>query len=138
MEAIEIAVYLVIAVIAGSLIYYFVGTAGFQDLSEGLRNEKKVEFRKVDTKGFIEETVFFWQSCGLGEVSKSTTLYVSGTGALNKTDLFDGVKKLNHCSTLQSSAYGCGTKEDVVMGNFTLPHVIRLECNSTLQKLILS
>jgi hypothetical protein len=137
METVEIVVYMAAALIIGSLIYYFVGTAGFGDLFDDLMGKRSQEFRKVDAEGFVTETLTFWQSCGLGEVSKNLTLYVTGEGEMNQSLLFSSVKKLNHCQTLQSASQGCGSIEQVSMQTFSLPHIIRLQCNATSQMLII-
>jgi hypothetical protein len=138
METIELIIYLGIAVIVGSLLVFFIGSAGFQDLYEGIRGEKAPEFRKVNQDEFVVEAAEFWQSCGLGTVQKNLTLYLDGQGTYNATVFFERAEKLNLCTTLQSAAQGCGTREQLVMPELTLPRIVNLKCDVAAEQLVIS
>jgi hypothetical protein len=138
METIELIIYFGIAVIVGTLLFHFIGTAGFKNLYDDLRAEKGPVFRKVSDEQFVVEAAQFWQSCGLGEVEKTLTLYLEGEGSFNRTAFFSHAKKLNLCRTLQSAIEDCGTKEQVIMPELTRPSVVRLTCNVTSETLVIS
>ncbi|MBW2990407.1 hypothetical protein KY348_01745 [Candidatus Woesearchaeota archaeon] len=141
METVEIVVYITIVLIIGVLIFIFIRTAGFEETYDDIRGEKPEEgiYQKVDKVGFVSELISFWQNCGLGDIDKTMTVYVKDEGDLDKAFVFSTIKKINHCNTLQSVSEDCGSKEQVVFNTpITLPHVIRLECDSSSEELIIT
>ena len=138
MQEIEIMVYLGIAISIGLVVLLMVKTTDFTDIFDNLRKEKQQEFRKVGPEAFAAEAVTFWKGCGEGSLDKSMALYVEGDGSLNKTYLFSIIKQNNYCGTLQSLSNNCGRSENVVMQPMTLPQVVRLTCDSSSRKLIIT
>jgi hypothetical protein len=137
MEAIEIVVYITIALIAGFLILTFLKGTDFGDFKDGLFGEEKLEFRSVDESQFVANAMVFWESCGLGETNSTLRLHIKSTGILNKTGFFDYVKQVNYCSTLQSAEEECGHAENVDMQDLVLPKIVTLACNSSNQMLVI-
>jgi hypothetical protein len=140
METVEVIVYMVVALAIGVLMLQFLTSWDYRRPLEGIKQifskEKKVEFKTVDSDEFVAELYNLWQTCGFGEVDKQQTLYVNDKGGLNKSMLFAKIRKLNLCNSLQSAMYSCGSLEQVKnFPNITLPHIIRVECNSTAQKI---
>lgn len=140
MEAVELVVYLLVAVVVGVMMLQFLTswdvTTFYDSVRRLMSREQKLEFQKVDREGFVATTYNFWDSCGFGEVEKSLSIYVEGTGLLTKAYLFNQTKKLNLCDSMQSATYGCGRLDNVVFrADIPLPHVVRLWCNTTSQKL---
>lgn len=139
METIEVIVYTTIFLIVGVMTLHFIGAIDiggiYRAMSGSIQEEKEIGFKKVDKKGFVSEVINFWEHSGMCEVPDTRSMYietnVSGD-SINKSYLFEKIKLIGFCSTIQSASHDCGDREHV---NFTadidLPHVIRLECNVT-------
>lgn len=140
MEAVEISVYILVAIAVGVLLLSFLTSWNVADTYDAIRRlmtkEKTPRFETVDKEGFVASAFAFWESCGFGEVDRSLALYIDDTGVMSKEYLFEKVKKLNLCDSMQSAAYSCGRQESVIFDQFIpLPAVVRLQCNSTTEKL---
>lgn len=135
METIEVIVFLTVSIIIGFLLLYFFSSYNYSDFSKRFYS-KEPTYKKVDKITFAQSVLDFWDSCGMGEKNKTLAVFVDDNGPLNKSYLFSQIKKINLCQTLQSALYDCGNYEHVVFENpIQLPHVVRLQCNSTSQKL---
>lgn len=140
MEAVEIAVFIGIAVMVGAMIVGFVIDWDTNKTQDDIQNiifkENEVGYKKLNRDQFTVELYNVWQDCGFGELNKTTAMYVTKTIAdededeeLTKEIIFDGIKKLNWCLSLQSDDEDCGEGEDVVMDDdITLPAIVRVEC----------
>ena len=143
MEAIEIVVYLALALMVGVLVLQFLTSWDFMDTYDRIRGmmvgDEKSEFKTVDREEFVAEAFNFWKSCGMGEVEKSLAVYVDDEGTLNAAVFFAAVKKMNLCESLQSAAQDCGSHEYVEFRPVTidLPRVIGMECDPISEKLII-
>ena len=125
--------------IAGMMVIGFIATTDFDKTYSGFFKEKRPEFRKVDIEGFVSDAVVFWKDCGLGERNSSLILYVNGEGQINRTVIFNLVKKVNLCNTLQSAEEECGMGEHLDLpAPIELPRVVNLRCDSSTGKLIIS
>jgi len=142
MEAVEIVVYLFVALVIGMLLLQFLTSWSVTDTFKGLhsliRGERQPTYAEVDKDQFVMDAIHFWESCGMGEVDKTLALHVKDSGELNRTFLFEKIKQLSLCNTMQSSSEGCGNRENVIMNTITLPRIIRMECNSTNEVLIIT
>jgi hypothetical protein len=143
METIEIIVYIAIAVIAGGMVLLFVSGISPTDMYNGIRRafvgETRLTYEEVDDVAFPSTAYAVWERCGFGVQALNNTVYVKGTGVMDRARLFATLKKLNFCSTIQSGAEGCGSREDVVFASaFTLPTIVRVECDPVNRKLVLS
>jgi hypothetical protein len=142
MQTVEIIVYLALAVMVGVMLLQFLTKWDIVDtydkLSDILTGSDEPEFATVDRDEFIGQAVAFWQSCGLGEIDKTLTLFVQDQGTLNANFFFQRVKKLNMCDSLQSVNHQCGKRTNVVFtGDVQLPHIVMLRCDSVSEKLFI-
>lgn len=136
METAELVVFITISVIIASMIYAFAVRTG---LEVSLEEEEEPALKKIDSEGFAAYAARFWEACGMGEINLTAAVFVSGDTELNKTGIFFNVKKANLCNTLQSRSNGCGRFEHMEMNSsIILPRVVRLHCDSSTQKLIVS
>jgi hypothetical protein len=142
MEAVEVTIFIFMAVLIGGLILGFIFgwdfRATFDTIKKALSKEGNDGFEQVDVDRFVVRTYGLWQDCGFGEINKTVRLYVAGTGNLNKAVLFDRLKKLNFCDSIQSANNGCGVREDVIMTDVELPAVVRIDCSADTKKLTIT
>ncbi len=150
METVEIVIYLMAAVIIGIFILQLIQgwdvTETYEDIRSLIANEKEQEFKTVEKEDFAIEILTFWELSGMCEVNKTLSINVkeNHTGDyINKTYLFDQIKFLNFCSTLQSKNESCGSLEHVSVlphaggENIDLPAIIRMSCNLTNNTMII-
>jgi hypothetical protein len=134
MEVVEIIVFLTATVIIGTVFLFFIRDINYQGIYESLHDmltgNKEVKFEKVTREDLAPKIYNFWEECGYGEKNKSVSLYVQETGTFGKQELFDSIKKMSLCETLQSASNECGKNEQVVMSTISLPAVINFKCNS--------
>jgi hypothetical protein len=140
METVEIIVYIGVAIIVGGLVLVFVARMDpggvYSALHRSLTGDGEVKYRKIPADEFAAEAYRVWDQCGFGSQDKDVTLYVTGSGELNRSFIFRTYKKLNFCSTVQSASEGCGAREDVIiLSPPQLPAVVHVACNSTRRQL---
>lgn len=141
MDTLEIIVFLAIAIIVGGLFITFITDWDVKETYETLKSvfidkDETVEFEKVDKIGFIKKLHNSWEECGLGEKNETYTFYVKPDDNSNKDNyniltkefIFEELKKINYCNSLQSQEFECGTREDVDMEDINLPSVITVSC----------
>jgi hypothetical protein len=137
MEAIEVTVFIVIAIVLGSLVIGFITDWDYTKTNDSLKKlmlgEEKPDFDEVDAEGFVSQVIKIWDDCGYGEMNANYTFYVKDTSvpSIDKAFLFDRLKKFNICESLQSFSNSCGVREDVQMQPFTLPHLAIVTCHSS-------
>ncbi|MGM5488545.1 MAG: hypothetical protein ACQESG_06345 [Nanobdellota archaeon] len=135
MQIIEIMIYTAIALIVGAMIFTFVKTMDYGMLRDkiGLFDDRKIEFEKVNKKTFINRLLLFWEDTGHCKVAGNVSYYVFNetTGnQLSKDYIFDRIKEIHMCKSLQSGSHDCGVEDDVkVPSTINLPNVIRLNCD---------
>ncbi len=144
MEAVELVVYLAVALMVGVAIFFFLTnwdvSKTLDFLKKTVTGERELRFEEVDSEGFARRAYAVWEDCGFGEVKSSLTLFVKGRGNLTKQYLFTLYKKINLCDTVQSARFNCGSREDVEFQRpVTLPSIVTITCNnSEPPKLIIS
>jgi len=144
MEAIEVMVFITIAIIVGGMVIGFVLDWDFEgtynSLQKIISGDSTPSFTEVNPDTFIQEVLRFWKFCGYGELNDTLSIYVleEGVPSLDKPLLFEKLKKFNICNSLQSAANDCGVREDVEMGTITLPAVVTLECVDINNTLVIS
>lgn len=140
METVEIIIYMSIAFLVGVMILQFIGTIDVTTLYEEMTDimtgdGKETEFKQVSKEEFVTELINFWENSGMCEVQNTKSVYVQTNvtpDTLNKSYLFNKIKQIGFCSTLQSATYNCGNREHVnFTGEIDLPHVVRFACNTT-------
>jgi hypothetical protein len=144
MQAVEIAVFLGIAIIVGSLIVGFIAgwdaKETYHELKEIISPESKSAYYKTDKEGFVVELHKIWKDCGYGEFNRSVPIYVirekeAEEDQLTKEYVFSQLKKLNWCSSIQSNEFDCGDGEDLIFESiFELPSIVSVSCIN--QKLV--
>jgi hypothetical protein len=144
MQVIEVMIFFIVSLFVGFMILNFVGQWDaeeifnfFKDLQSGKVEQK---FKTVEMDLFIAESLRFWENCGRGEVNMSLTMYVKGEGNINSTYIFDKIKEMNFCNTIQSTTEGCGSREDMEFSPtlIGLPAIIRIRCDPVSEKLVIT
>jgi hypothetical protein len=137
MQAIEITVYITLGIIVGFMVLNFVFDINyskiFEKLNKDMTNDQSVEFKSIKKDEIVSAISIIWEQSGMCEMEYSRTINIEGlsTGdTLTKEYIFEELKALNFCSSLQSATYDCGTNEDIYMPNpISLPKIVRISCN---------
>jgi hypothetical protein len=140
---VNIMVFLGIGVLLFTMITAFVHdwdfTEDVETLEEMYQGKEKIsDDMKVDKIKFISTIRNYWDYCNHSFANGSKVYYVyenekQTKGNLSKEILFDHIKTLGWCKTIQSENLSCGRREDVNMTDIMLPKIIKLNCsNSTL------
>jgi len=131
MEAVEIIVYLGVALIIGFLVLGFIndwdflqGVNLFKKLST---DSEELKFEKVNKIEFASRLNSFNTMCKSSEISE-LRLHINDQGQINKTGLFDTYKELDWCKSIQSADNDCGSREDIIMQTISIPRVVTLRC----------
>jgi len=136
MEAVEIVVYIGIAVLLGGFIIGFITgwdyIKTYDDIKNLMTGDENLKFEKVDKIGFSKKLHKFFNECTNSGLNMSLSLYVNDNGTMTKIDLFDLYKELGWCDTIQSVNNSCGLREDVQMSDFILPKVIKINCTNNI------
>lgn len=137
MEATEIIIYLVIALIIGSMVLLFIKGIDykiiFNEINDIFTDNKKESYLEVNKEKAVSELYDFWQRCDYGLVNSSMLLYINQEGIIDKSYIFEIIKLLSFCETLQSFENECGKKEmiDMQPDVIQIPSVLKLKCDST-------
>jgi len=132
MQTVERIIFLIIAIIVGVLLLQFI----FSQFSNITQEDDSKGFASLEEDEFAQAVLDFWEECAMGEQEKSLTVYVKFKTAYTKERLFDDVKGIELCKTLQSEEWDCGKYEHVdFAGTFNSPNLVRLHCDDTTQKL---
>ncbi|MFT4312611.1 MAG: hypothetical protein ACMXYF_05275 [Candidatus Woesearchaeota archaeon] len=135
MEVIEWVVFLTVSVVIGALILTFVqgfdGERAYGSVSSILTGSESTHVTKEE---FVIKTYNFWRSCGFGVFNDTTVYYITDSGVLNKSFIYEELEKLNLCANLRSSDNECGSdlgsgEEDMVFDDpIPIPDLIQLSC----------
>lgn len=120
MEISEIIVYLILAIVTGSIILFFVMDLESQDIYEANVNDDFSNKLSYTKKEFISNIPQFWEDCLLGEMNKTYTVHIKGHGNLSKSEIIKELKVQNIHSDLDRS--------DIVLTRIALPTVTRIMC----------
>ncbi|MBW2990112.1 hypothetical protein KY348_00230 [Candidatus Woesearchaeota archaeon] len=133
MQVAEIMIYVIVAILVGSLILlamridYSKQHSGYQ---EAFANEEKPVF-KVESKDFPLEVAKRWEECGLGTMNKSSSVYVHDDALINESFVITELKRLDKCDIIDCY----NTENRFILTNFpiTTPKIINIRCfNNTL------
>jgi len=152
METLELVIYIILAIIIGSMVFFAVKTWDYMgayravkdemmdkdDLTQkGLDNgEDLAGFKEVDKTTIVDTAISLWHDCKFGELNTSTSVYLNGNGVFNESDFFSIVKKQNKCDIIQNTALDCGRRQSgeqvdhVVMEDINLPSIVKIRCNA--------
>lgn len=128
MQALEIVVYILVAiVIAGSLLYVSLSMSP----SQSLLTQEELGFRQVTSDELPLVAASLWADCRFGLEAQNLTLVLTQGLVVNET-FFRVINQHNLCSDLQSSAFSCGNREDVLfsksINDQERPTLLQLEC----------
>ncbi len=130
MKAVEVAVFVVVALIVGAVFMSFITDIPYLSFGKYMKStllrEKTFEFQSVDQPGFYEEVLAFWEANKFSDTDETMRLHLTSSGVLDKESFFKLILENNLCGTIQSKAYGCGEREDVVLDYITLPAIIEV------------
>jgi hypothetical protein len=128
LQAIEMVVFLVAAIMIGSLIILFVTNldAGkiFESIKKMLFPETgpRENITRLPLSRFFEFIFNCWQECEVGEsFLKCGTVYITDGNSLNDANLQATFQKYNFCLDCNVS----------VEGNIELPAVVQVDCNKS-------
>ena len=116
MEAVEIVVYIAVAVILGGLVLVVTMELASPQVYENIKDvfvgSSESGFMVVDNSSVTHYLFSFWDECNFGATPKNVTFQYQGD-PLSKEELFEQVKRLRLCNTLSSAEYDCGSREDL-------------------------
>ncbi|MFH1510995.1 MAG: DNRLRE domain-containing protein, partial [Candidatus Woesearchaeota archaeon] len=125
MEAVEVVVYMLLAVMVGSLLLYFFVSMDAEQLSSDVQKafsgEQQIQFR-YDREEFIQSVFALWNDCAMGETEKKYTVFIDGRGTISVDDVWNSIVKYNHARELP--------RDKLIFRRITLPSVIQVACNN--------
>jgi len=123
METVEIVMFIVIALIAGSLVLMFVinydWEKTYEDTNKLVNIDKELKYT-VTKEQFINDVYLYWQDCAFGETQKSYSVYVKDGKELSKSEILEHIQKINKENELNF--------ESLSMKSIMLPKVLTLKC----------
>lgn len=144
MESIERIIYLSLTIVVGVMLLGFLASLGGSGLYEGLKGivsqEDRLTLKEATKEEFVSMTIRFWEQSAMCMKNETLTVYVKNatpvSDEINKTYLFDNIKRIHMCMILQSAENDCGTREHVrFVAPIGLPSIVRLECDPISQNL---
>lgn len=93
-----------------------------------MNQDSETGFTKMSADAAVFELYNFYSSCISSSGNTSETFYIEGSGTLSKADVFARFKEIGWCRSIQSKEQGCGEREDVQVGNLSLPRIVELRC----------
>jgi hypothetical protein len=123
METVEIVMFIVIALIAGSLVLMFVinydWEKTYEDTNKLVNIDKELKYT-VTKEQFIAEVYLYWQDCAFGETQTSYSVYVKDGKELSKAEILEHIQKINKENELNYQVLS--------MKSIMLPKVLTLKC----------
>lgn len=122
MDMIELLVYMVVAMIAGALVFGVVAGTDFIKLKHDIDDELQgddISFTMSEAE-FVEKIAWFWDDCGLGTVDKEYAVYVTGEGNVSVEEQWSGVVRVNKDSVLR--------QQDLNTMVIDLPSIVGISC----------
>jgi hypothetical protein len=149
MEAVEISVYLIVAVTVAGLIIYVIATLDTGGLTDNVRvilgtgDDEGGAIRSTN-ESLAGDLYRVWQSCSFGMENQTRTIGFSSETTF--VYLFDTYEKLNLCGTMRSEILGCGFGETMNItvngeersiddADITGPAIIIASCNTDTRQL---
>ncbi len=143
MEAIELVVFIGVAIIIGGLIIGFITGIDTQQIYSAMKKlflpEEAVRYTSVDADEMAPALYKVWRECGYGQRDHEQALSLRGDTPVNKQAIFQWYTKFNLCHSIQSATYDCGNREDIEMPEtITPPALLRVTCNTNTEKLVIT
>lgn len=149
MEAVEISVYLIVAVTVAGLIIYVIATLDTGGLTDNVRTILGMGDEEIGTMRSTNESLAgdlyrVWQSCNFGMENHTRTIGFSSETSF--THLFDTYEELNLCGTMRSEILECGfgetmnitvngAEQDIRDARIIGPAIIIASCNTDTRQL---
>ena len=149
MEAIEIGVYLIVAIMVAGLIIYVIATLDGGGLTESVRRMLGLSAEPAGTVTATNESLAgdlyeVWHSCNFGVQNLTRTIGFSSEATFEQ--LFETYEKLNLCRSMRSETLGCGFGETMNItinedhtpideAMITGPAIIIASCNTETRQL---
>jgi hypothetical protein len=121
-----------VAVIITMIVIAFLHGWNFSKNTNGFNNlffdtGNKTYIHKITGEQYIWNLHDYWTSCDRVNGSDMVA-YIKENGTLSKDYIFEVIKNISWCDSLQSLEHACGMREDIVMQNITLPQVVKARC----------
>lgn len=143
MEAVELVVYIAVAVLIGGMILFvtqeMANPDSFKKIKNILSQEKEITFQEVNKEALSEFIFAVWEECDQGLSNFTVTIQYTGSDA-TKEEVFFDIKRLRLCNTLSSQEQGCGSREDLsinTQSETVTPGIRTLTCDNVVEKLII-
>lgn len=143
METLEIIIYIVIALIVGSIFLLAVKNWNYIKEYRSIKNilggtdDDESGLKEITKDILPQESANIWERCGFGDKELSRTFYMQGENLFTKSDFFRIIKKLGKCNILQYNLEECGTRDNVIMNDIKLPAVVKVYCDTVEKKLMI-
>ncbi|NJL43766.1 MAG: hypothetical protein HC945_00355 [Nitrosarchaeum sp.] len=146
MDAVEIVVFLAVAVALLGIVTLFLADWQISDQSEGLLNIlfgdddlRAGDYQSVDYDELIMLLRSEMQHCtptsGQNVTNSSDTretnatlVYIKEEGVLNASSVFERIRSVAWCDTLQNKDHGCGTRTNLHINQTMIPAVLQISC----------
>ncbi len=121
-----------VAVIVSAATFLMIDNWNFIKIKDSFMKEyfdvgNKTKFQKVTIEEFANLINSYWSDCNR-QNSSSFSVYLKGSGNLSKASIFNISRQLGWCDSLQSVSNECGSREDMVIGNISLPNFVSIRC----------
>ncbi len=119
-------IYLVFAILVGSLMLNFVMTLQPDKSTEDIRNiigQKETIEVQYTKDEFVRSFMDFWKDCAYGEEENTYTVFVRGDGNLTKSEIWDYVDATTEGYEIK--------KNDIVFQHEPLPLLTRVICHDS-------
>ncbi len=138
MNAVEIAVYFIAAVILGALVIGFFADWNYkgiyEHISESLLGKESPRYVDIERNEFVRVALQFYTECKATDRNTSIAIHLLGEQNYTKRDFFLTVKNLSLCGTLQSAEQNCSSGETFMSFPLLSPPILfEMKCsNATL------
>ncbi len=123
METLELAIYMLIAVLTAALVLKVFIITNFEQttgkVDSQIKNKELPKFTMAKDD-FIPQLIEFWQECGLGSVNASKMTYIKGNESITRQDIIGYITKFNKGNLMK--------EEDLNSSDISLPAIVEIRC----------
>ncbi len=116
METVEIVVYIIVALIAGSMILYVLTTVR---TDRNLAGDTQFSFTEEE---FYPKLITLWKECGLGTRNATYRVHVKSGSNITKEEVLQYLRKYNQEDLLK--------EENLNMSDMDIPTIIQIRCKA--------